>query len=56
MSLFGFLESAIATVVSPVTDLLQGDLTLGATRDNLADSLSEVGDTLTGEHTYKRRK
>lgn len=56
MSLFGFLESAIKTVISPVTDLLDGDLTLGGTREHLSDSLSEIGDTISGQETEKLRK
>lgn len=53
MSIFGLFESVVKTVVSPAVDLLEGDLSLSNTRANLSDSLSEVGDTLTGDETDK---
>lgn len=48
MSLFGFLRSSIKTVVSPATDLLDGDLSFEETRENFEDVVDELEDTFFG--------
>lgn len=46
MSLFGIIGAAVKTVVSPVTDILQGDVTLSKTRESLGETVEEAVDTL----------
>ena len=46
MSLFGFIGAVVKTAVSPVVDILEGDITLSNTRESLGETVEEAVDTI----------